>query len=342
MPLLNKIDSISTVLVRRIVMKKLAIVLAFSGLSCSVLCGQQATAPAAPQTARQALLEMFFSKTPGTLVKHLPEVTRAALDKSGALTTMQEYSVLASQFQAQGKNFQTFETGSIVLATDDPKTGQKFEVTVQNDSLQGDEDDLEISFQGYKDGKAERTPFMPRMTFVMKTESGVWKLNEIDTTIRLPLADPDFLKSLTEKMKRQPAMQGTFAPQPQTSVTFGSDPQVLAAMRTILTAETVYANTYRAVGYTCTLSDLDGFGGGEANEHQAMLISSSLASGKRFGYVFTLSGCAGSPAGSFHLTAAPNGNGFGRHTFCTDQTAVIRSSTDGNPATCTASGTPVQ
>lgn len=27
----------------------------------------------APQTARQALIEMFFSKTPGSLEKHLPE-----------------------------------------------------------------------------------------------------------------------------------------------------------------------------------------------------------------------------------------------------------------------------
>jgi hypothetical protein len=328
-------------------MKNLAIILALSGVS---LCGQQAPTPAAPQTARQALLEMFFSKTPGTLVKHLPEITRTSLEKSGALSTMQQYSLFASQFQAQGKSFQTFETGPILLTNDDPKTGKKVEVTVENDSLQGDEDDLELSFRGYKDGQPERTSFMPRITFVMKTESGVWKLNEIAVTIRLPLADPDFLKSLTEKMKPQVAANsmlaaqgvGTFAPQAQTSVTLGSDAQVLAAMRTIVTAEVTYASTYHTVGYTCTLSDLDGFGGGEVNEHQAMLISSGLAGGKRFGYTFTLSGCAGSPANSFHLTAAPTGNAFGRRAFCADQTAVIRASADGNPATCLTSGTAVQ
>ncbi len=327
-------------------MKKLLIVCALSGIVSVGLHGQQASAP---QTARQALLEMFFSKTPGTLLKHLPDATRAALDKSGALTTMQQYSALAGQYQAQNKNFQTFETGSVLLSTDDPKAGQKFDVTVENDSLQGDEDDLELSFQGYKNGKAERTLFMPHMTFVMKSESGIWKLNEIDMNIRLPLADPDLLKSLTEKMKAQPTPQvtltsqtPTFPQQAQSSNMPGSDAQVLAAMRTILTAETVYAATYRAVGFTCTLSDLDGFGGGEVNQHQAMLISSSLASGKRFGYLFTLAGCMGSPANNFHLTAAPNGNSFGRRAFCTDQTAVIRSSPDGNPATCAASGTPVQ
>ena len=38
---------------------------------------------AAPQTARQALLEMLFSKTPGSLKKHLPRATRAALPRAG-------------------------------------------------------------------------------------------------------------------------------------------------------------------------------------------------------------------------------------------------------------------
>jgi hypothetical protein len=117
---------------------------------------------------------------------------------------------------------------------------------------------------------------------------------------------------------------------------------VMAGMRTILTAEVTYATTYPNVGFTCTLSDLDGFGSGEPNAHQAMLINSGLASGKRYGYVFTLSGCGRSPATGFHLTATPNGNSYGRKAFCADQSAVIRSSSDGNAATCLANGTPVQ
>jgi len=96
------------------------------------------------------------------------------------------------------------------------------------------------------------------------------------------------------------------------------------------------------VGYTCTLSSLDGFGGGEPNEHQAMLINSGLASGKRYGFVFMLSGCTGGAVRAFQLTAAPNGNYLGRKAFCADQSGVIRSSDDGNPATCLDSGTPVQ
>jgi len=171
----------------------------------------------------------------------------------------------------------------------------------------------------------------------------VWTLNEISVTIHVPLADPDFLKAITEKMTPQTAATGGFSPRSENSAQpCGSDGMVVAAMRTILTAEVAYASAYPNVGFTCTLSDLDGFGGGEANEHQAMLINSGLASGKRYGFVFTLSGCSGTPATSFHLTAAPNGNSYGRKAFCADQSGVIRSSSDGNPGTCLASGAPVQ
>jgi len=303
----------------------------------------------APQTARQALVEMFFSKTPGTFVKHLPTATRTALDKSGALPKLQAYSSIAAQFQTPSSDLQTFETGPVLLAAEDPKTGQKVQVTVENETLRGDQDDIELSFQVYKNGQAQRAPFMPQMTFSMKQEQQVWTLNEVSFTIHLPLADPDLLKAFTEGMQKGSAMGAT----PATSIALpprsetpaqpaASDAMVLAAMRTILTAEAAYANTYPNVGFTCTLSSLDGFGGGEPNAHQAMLIGSGLASGRKYGFVFTLSGCAGVPAPSFQLTAVLNGFSYGRKAFCADQSGVIRSSDDGNAATCLASGAPVQ
>ena len=316
------------------------------GLSAAILFAANSWAQPAgttPQNARQALIEMFFSKTPGTFIKHLPTATRTALEKSGALATLQGYSLLASQLQTQEQNVRTFETGSVLLAGEDPKTGQKVEITVENDALRGDQDDIELSFVVYKNGQAERTPFMPQMTFSMKQEAQVWTLNEISVTIHVPLADPDFLKAITEKMQAQPVATGAFTPHPETSAQpGGSDAMVVAAMRTILNAEVTYASSYPSVGYTCTLSSLDGFGSGERNEHQAMLINSGLASGKRYGFVFILSDCGGTPATGFHLTAAPNGNSYGRKAFCADQAGMIRSSSDGNPATCLVSGAPVQ
>jgi hypothetical protein len=191
---------------------------------------------------------------------------------------------------------------------------------------------------------------MPVMVFSMKMESGVWTLNEVAVTIKLPLADPDLLKSFSEGMKAGAAasasqihMQSTGQISGQTPIrTFGGDTSTLAAVRKILAAETTYAANYPAVGYTCKLSDLDGFGAAEPNEHQAMLISSGLASGKHDGYAFSLSGCASQPATSFHLTATPIGDSYGRRAFCADQSGAIRSSSDGSAATCLSSGTQAQ
>ncbi len=325
-------------------MRKFAAVILSLILSSASLSAKSTTQEA-PQTARQALMEMFFSKESGTFLKHLPAATRATLEKSGALTTVQQYSGLAGQFQTQGKSFQTFQTGAVMLATEDPKTGQKVEIVVDNDSLQGDQDNIELSFRTYKDNQVQKTAFMPRVVFSMKMESGLWTLNDIAITINLPLADPDLLKRISDGMKARAAvaspqihMQG-MGQIPAT--TFGSDANTLAAVRMILAAETTYAATYPAVGYTCALSDLDGFGAAETNEHQAMLISSGLASGKHQGYHFSLSGCTGTPAASFRLTAAPIGNSYGRRAFCSDQSGAIRSSADGGVATCLSNGTPV-
>jgi hypothetical protein len=312
----------------------------------------------AQQTPRQALIEMFFSTTQGTFIKHLPELTRTTLEKAGALDNMKQYSAFISQIHTEGTTIETFDTGSVLLKTKNLKTLEEFEVRVEHEGIRDGQDDVEVSFHVIKNGKEEPTAVKPRLTFSMKQESQVWRLNEVAFALRVPLADPELLKALTEKMKAQPgAPHVTLAaqngipsqsgmpapPQPSMPVqTAVSDSQITGAMKTILTAEVTYFATYPNVGYTCTLSDLDGFGGGEPNEHQAMLINSGLASGKKYGYIFQLSGCNSRPATSFRLTAVPNANNFSRKTFCTDQSAAIRTSDDGNPATCAASGTPAQ
>ena len=134
-------------------MRKLAVALLSLVLSSAGLWAKSGS-PEVPQTARQALMEMFFSKEPGTFLKHLPAATRATLEKSGALTALQQYSSLAGQYQTQGRTLQTFETGSVLLASYDSKTGQKVEIVVDNDSLQGAQDVIELSFHTYKDNQA--------------------------------------------------------------------------------------------------------------------------------------------------------------------------------------------
>lgn len=224
---------------------------------CAASSWAQQTAPA-PQTARQALIEMFFGKAPGTLVKHLPAATREALEKAGTLTTLQQYSLLASQLQTKGQDVKTFDTGPVLLVAENAQTAQKVEVTVENDALRGDREDIDLSFRTFKEGEAQMTPFMPQTTFSMKQEGQVWTLNKISVTIHLPLADPDFLKAITEKMKPQTSMTqsgmsgGPTPPSGISTPSGGSDAMVLASMRSILTAEITYASAYPTAGFTCT------------------------------------------------------------------------------------------
>lgn len=132
-------------------------------------------------------------------------------------------------------------------AADDPKTGQKVEIVVENDSLQGDRDDIELSIHTYKNNEVQRTPFMPHLVFSMKIESGLWALNEISITIKLPLADPDLLKSIADGMKGRAAVaspqihvQGAGLVPGQNSImtmgsaTMGSDANALADVRKFL------------------------------------------------------------------------------------------------------------
>ncbi len=301
-----------------------------------------AVAQEAPQTPRQALMEMFFGKEPGTFLKHLPAVSRTALEKSGPQTNLQPFAAFTSQLQAQGKGFQTFESGPVLFETDDPKTGKKFEVVVESDAKRGERDEIEFSFRTYKDNVIEKSPFLPRLVCSMKMEAGRWTLNEIAFSLRVPLDDPALWNDWKDRIQPHAASvspQVQVQPQAQALANTASDGSALADVRKILAAETTYASTYSAVGYTCTLSDLDGFGAAEANQHQAMLIGSSLASGKHQGYSFSLTGCAGVPATQFRLTATPIGESFGRRAFCSDESGTVRASSDGNPATCANSGT---
>ena len=65
-------------------------------------------------------MEMFSIKTSGTFVKHLPVATLSALETSGALKTLQQYSMLTSQFHSTGNQIETFETGSGLAGHDRP------------------------------------------------------------------------------------------------------------------------------------------------------------------------------------------------------------------------------
>ena len=75
------------------------------------------------QTPRQALVQIL---TTGDILNHLPEATRAAIEKSGSASSLM---LPAMQMQAMSKGFQVFPAGSVLLSVIQP-TGEKFQVNI--------------------------------------------------------------------------------------------------------------------------------------------------------------------------------------------------------------------
>ena len=302
----------------------------------------------APQTARQALIEMFFSKSPGSLEKHLPEVTRAAFNQAKTVSgssMVDGFSMWAGLIQGHNQ-LQTFDAGPTLLRFEDSVQHSKFEITVERDDLQADEDSIELSFQGYKDGQPQTAGVTPRLTFIMKPEAGVWRLNQITLAVGVSLVNPDFLKAITTAAKTRMAGSQSISPptgpsQSQASNS-GNEALALTSLRVLLAAEQVYAKRYPGIGFTCSLSDLGGMGsGGEATVHQAMLLDPRLAVGRKNGYMFAMTACEGSPVSKFKVTAVPAEPSASLRTMCSDESGQIRVSPDGSAAACLSTGTPM-
>jgi type IV pilus assembly protein PilA len=106
-----------------------------------------------------------------------------------------------------------------------------------------------------------------------------------------------------------------------------NEASAVQSLRNISTAELVYSTTY-GIDFSDSLLKLSGTGI-NPDENNAGLIDSSLASGLKSGYVFTLSILTTDPQGhpsSYSVSADPQVAGStGQRHFYTDQTCVIRS-----------------
>ena len=124
-----------------------------------------------------------------------------------------------------------------------------------------------------------------------------------------------------------------------------NEASAVGSIRTINTAEVTYSSSYPDCGFT-TLTNLGGSGG---NASGAGLIDAVLANGLKSGYSFgaTPSGgstsCgtgAGTPNSTYTVGGAPQNKQTGQRYFYSDQSGVIRYTTDGTAAT--ASSSPLQ
>ena len=296
-------------------------------LASTFLPAQTPAADAAPsQTARQALIEMFFGQSPDHLEKHLPDVTRRSLQElegENGQGFLAGFSALAAQAKAGKEKFETFDTGSTLFTLETPGGGDynKIEVTVERDSFTGAEDEIELALHLIRNGKddEEALPVLPHFTFAMKIEAGVWRLDEINVSVRLPLTDPNFLKSLEKSRLRQNEQVAQWS------------------MRSVISAEKSYQTA--SGGFACTLSALGKTGKETGAAHPAYLYDAQLVAGKKNGYNFSISECDGS---HYQAVAEPAAPGSGQRAFCADESGTIRASADGKAASCVAGGEVVE
>jgi prepilin-type N-terminal cleavage/methylation domain-containing protein len=125
-----------------------------------------------------------------------------------------------------------------------------------------------------------------------------------------------------------------------------NEASAVGSIRTINTAEVTYSASYPDCGFT-TLTSLGGSGG---NASGAGLIDSVLANGLKSGYSFaatatgggtgTCGAGSGTPNSTYTVVGQPQSAQTGQRYFFSDQSGVIRYTTDGTAAT--ASSSPLQ
>jgi TonB family protein len=281
---------------------------------------------AAAQTARQALIEMFFGDAPDHLKKHLPDVTRRTIEKfqgDNGQSPLGIFSAMAAQSKTEKEKPETFDGGPTFLISKGTggATYDKLVITVERDETVGEEERIELAPHIFKDGKEETLlPTVLRFTFLMKKETGIWRMNELSATARFPIADPAFLKGVEEYQLRENEQMAQWS------------------MRAIVDAERQYKAGQGK--FACTLSELGSTGHPEiVSKLGAYLYDRQLMTGKKNGYSFAISDC---DATHYRVVAEPEGAGLGQRAFCSDESGKLRASADGKATTCLASGEVVE
>ncbi|HZW93683.1 MAG TPA: hypothetical protein VFF64_12095 [Candidatus Eremiobacteraceae bacterium] len=285
---------------------------------------QVQTPPPPPQTARQALIEMFQGKSADAFEKHLPEVARSALIRKGETSEtslVQTFSMMGHQLIAGGRRVETFDVGPNLLISEQEDGKQKVEVTVEHDSLMGEQDEIEVSIHAYSNGEPQFLPVIPRFIFSMTEEKDIWRLSEVTVATHIPLTDPDYLKGVRKKADE------------------ADENMASSRVTMIVAAEMSYASTHPERGYTCHLADL--FDKADTTGTPPQVPGGrrpELSGDESNGYHFSVSGCDGSPAPKFQITAVPTESDSGMKAFCSDESGRVRFDANGSGTACLSGG----
>jgi hypothetical protein len=291
----------------------------------AVISSQAQTQPPPPQTARQALIEMFLSKSPDAFLKHLPTAASHTLIRQGdssGTSLVQKITMIGQQLTAQGHT-ETFDVGPTLLTSEQEEGRQKVktEVIVERDNLMGENEEIELSIHVYRDGAPEFLPVIPRLIFSMTQEKEIWRLTEATLAAHVPLTDPDYLMGLRKQEDE------------------ANENRASARISMISSAEARYASNHPDLGYSCNLADL--FGKSESTPDQPAEYAAPGFGADESGYHFALSGCNGTPASKFRVVAVPTEPDSGMKTFCVDESGTVRFEVNGKDTTCLHRGQPV-
>jgi len=279
------------------------------------------TAPAQPQTARQALIEMFMSKNPEDFSKHLPDAARQALIHKGETeqtSLVLRIGMLGRGMVGQSQHMETFDVGPNILVSDQPDQHERLEVAVEHDSLMGEQDEIELSVHHYKDGEEQLMPVVPRLIFTLSEEKEIWRLTEVTVAAHVPLTDPDYLKGLRKQQNE------------------ANESAVQMRMNGIISSQATYAAAHPETGYTCTATSLTP----DAEQNPTAGSPNDAAQGGEDwnGYHFTLSGCGKAPSTKYRLVAVPIDPDSEEKTFCADQSGKLKFVIGPVPQNCFSGG----
>ncbi len=279
-----------------------------------------------PQSARQALIEMFIGKGDNDFTKHLPEDARHTLIRKGEspeTNMILRISSIGRQLAGQGEQFETFDTGSTLLVSEQNDHREKIEVNVERDSLMGEDDEIELSVQYYKDGQLQSLPVIPRLIFTFRQEKEVWRLIEVVAAAHVPLTDSDYLKGLRKQQDE------------------ANEAQAKMRLTLIAGAEAGYIARHPDQGYTCSMPTLFARDQAATPGEDNVPFDPGQGTNDWNGYSFALTDCDGNPPTKFRVTAVPSDSDAGLKTFCNDQSGTIKFVTGEKVSSCFTRGKPV-
>ncbi len=280
-----------------------------------------------PQTARQALIEMFTSNNEEAFAKHLPDAVRKLLPQNaGQAFGPIIYSIASfgNRRFLRSEGVETFDEGPTLLIIKQSQE-DKTEVAIESDGLVGENDEIEITVHVYHGGQEQWLSVIPRLIFALREERHVWRLIEVTVSARVPLTDPEYLRGLRQQQEE------------------ANESAAQMRINSIVAAEDGYAERHPDRGFICSLPTLFT---PETNENAVddnldppqVYYDPGLANSESNGYRFELTGCEGMPGSRYQITAVPIDADDGAKTFCADESGTLKFLTGGKTSACVSRG----